>query len=83
MASFVKTNLKIRRMAQGKRVCRRCGMAEAEIGGLCPVCREYDERLKRRELARKGKFRGELPGPVRPWPGNLIEAILKNERRGF
>ncbi|MCL6447614.1 MAG: hypothetical protein K6U04_05585 [Armatimonadetes bacterium] len=83
MASFHKNNMKILRLKNKVQMCRQCRMAPAEIGGLCPTCREYNGRLKRRELSRRGKFRGELPGMVQPWPGNLIEAILKNERRGF
>lgn len=83
MASFHKTNMKILRLKNRVHMCKRCGIAPAEIGGLCQVCREYAERMKQREAARRGKFRGELPRPAQPWPGNLIEAILKNERRGF
>jgi hypothetical protein len=71
MASFVKTNMKIRRMGNGRiRLCKRCGMAEAIFGDLCGNCHEYAERMKRRELARRGKLRaaGGLTGKPGPWP---------------
>ncbi|MBE3586237.1 MAG: hypothetical protein IMW94_08790 [Thermoanaerobacter sp.] len=71
MASFVKTNMKIRRMSKGRiRLCRRCNMAEAIHGDLCAVCYEHSERMKRREAARRGKLRaaGGLTGKPGPWP---------------
>lgn len=78
MASFVKTNMKILRMSKGRiRLCRRCNMAEAIHGDLCAVCYEYSERMRRRELARKGKWRGPMPPkpqPCWPWPEIQFEA---------
>ncbi|MQL50836.1 hypothetical protein GFC01_00790 [Desulfofundulus thermobenzoicus] len=74
MASFVKTNLKVRRLKDNMRMCRRCNAAGAVFGGLCATCHEFAERSRRKELARRGKLKnGGLTGKPGPWPWREIE----------
>lgn len=58
--------------------CSRCGYEVDPsycVGNICAVCWEYQERQRRKEAARWGKFRGELPGKPLPfWPPPFTEA---------
>ncbi|MCL6449556.1 MAG: hypothetical protein K6U04_15715 [Armatimonadetes bacterium] len=58
--------------------CSRCGTEvdhDWQVKGICIPCLEFAERRRRKEAARRGKFKGELPGkPLPYWPPPFVEA---------